>query len=89
LAPSISTNPLNKRSAHKLLPETESKVADVLPIKGGSLPTYGLTKILQQLEEDVKDFGPWRIVLSGRAIGDLRRINREGNTFDIVRKKLQ
>jgi hypothetical protein len=45
---------------------------------------------IQILEEDIEDFGAWKILLSNDAMGHLRQLRRgDRHMFDIVRKKMQ
>jgi len=46
--------------------------------------------VIELWGEDATDFGSWKIILSGRSLGDLRQIRRsDRHAFDIVKKKLQ
>jgi len=55
----------------------------------GHMPSNHVQAI-QLLEEDVKDFGAWKILLSGESMRNLRQIKRsDGHMFEIVKKKLK
>jgi len=46
--------------------------------------------VIQLLGEDAKDFGSWKILLSGQSLRHLRQIRRsDHHNFDIVKRKLQ
>jgi hypothetical protein len=51
---------------------------------------YTTFKSIQFIEEDIQDFGSWKILLSGESMRHLRQIGRaDRHMFDIVRKKMQ
>ena len=55
----------------------------------GHIPSNHV-QLIQLLGEDVKDFGAWKILLSGESMRNLRQIKRsDGHMFEIVKKKLK
>ena len=47
-------------------------------------------QVIQLLEEDVKDFGAWKILLSGESMRHLRQIRRsDRHMFDIVKNTIK
>jgi hypothetical protein len=59
------------------------------PPLAGHLPLNSVQAI-QLLEEDVKDFGAWKILLSGESMRHLRQISRsDRRIFDIVRNTMK
>jgi hypothetical protein len=45
---------------------------------------------IQLLEEGVKDFGAWKILLSGKSMRNLRQLRRsDRHMFEIVKKKIK
>ena len=60
-----------------------------LPIKNFR-HTLNPIKRIHVLEDDIEDFGPWKILLSNNAIGHLRQWRRKDQAmFNIVRNKMQ
>lgn len=54
------------------------------------LPELNPVSRIQILEDDIEDFGQWKILLSNDAMRHLRQFRRgDGHMFDIVRKKMQ
>jgi hypothetical protein len=57
---------------------------------GRADPEYAPTKSVQLTEEDIQDFGAWRILLSGESVRHLRQFRRgDQHMFGIIRKKMK
>jgi hypothetical protein len=68
---------------------TTNEATTLSPTTTESLP-YTTLKSIQFIEEDIKDFGDWKILLSGESMRYLRQLGRaDRHMFDIVRKKMQ
>jgi hypothetical protein len=53
-------------------------------------PEYAPIKSVQLIEEDIQDFGAWRILLSGESVRHLRQFRRgDQHMFGIIRKKMK
>jgi hypothetical protein len=51
---------------------------------------YAPIKSIQLIEEDIQDFGAWKILLSGESVRHLRQFRRaDQQMFGIVRKKMK
>lgn len=62
----------------------------VQTVESGGDGASGPVHVIQNLEEEVKDFGSWKILLSGESMRHLRQIRRsDRHMFDIVKKKIQ
>jgi hypothetical protein len=71
----------NKLAQHNVTPQS--------PPLTGYVPSNPVQAI-QLLEEDVKDFGAWKILLSGESMRHLRQIRRsDRHMFDIVKNTIK
>lgn len=67
------------------------------PAKNKSGPSQDLghqmhhpIKLLNLLEDEIKNFGPWKVFLSGEALRNLRSWSkRDAHLFGVIKKKLQ
>lgn len=96
-AASEESDPISKQEdsiAHKRRNTSadESSKRTAIDTEAMSVASQALNpvKSIQIMEEDIKDFGVWRILLSGESVRHLRQFSRaDRHMFEIIRKKLR